>query len=586
MSLQLTTISHPTSDITHSSVMIMTSNTGTRNLVGSVPEGLQRRCNEMGTRISRLQNIFMSGILDWSRIGGLPGMILTIADQGVKDLGICHSGNKNILKYMISNWRFFVFRFGINLTVHDELPVREPYKCDGFSMIPINIAPSSLSETPKKGPFLQKEEEKLKSVTHSNLSKMIDLIFPKPDVNSSNPPAPNKYICNVELPSTVKNQKISICWIMQGDVIRGRFLPQKAKQLGCKVEHFKILCSGKSVTLDDGTVVLPQDVLEPNRMFAPVLFLDIPSKDHLGPVLEYNWMEELERVNGADGVKRYGVVYHFIGDDMYLLLDDPKYVEFIKSFGEETIHFFGSKEYVPNTLNYVTSFRESFKWSYLLPDMFPLQKFSNEEERKIPQELAEKYHVKPLTSGQHITLNAGITDFASINQALKVDKPVDEQYFYDIFEEEMKPLNFTNSITETELHKNMDQRNEKLYLNREIDKTKPLKDQVECTALGTGSAIPSRFRNVMGNLLRIPTNNGKKWMSVVLDAGENTLGSIERLFHKRDVKLIFEELELIYLSHLHADHHMGIAGLISKWCRVQIKLPKSQRKCLRCWLVD
>ncbi|GMG37590.1 unnamed protein product [Ambrosiozyma monospora] len=359
MSLQLTTVSHPTSDITQSSVMILTSNTGTRNLVGSIPEGLQRRCNEMGTRISRLQNIFMSGILDWSRIGGLPGMILTIADQGVKDLGICHSGNKNILKYMISNWRFFVFRFGINLTVHDELPPHEPYKCDGFNMFPINIEPSSLSDTPKKGTFLQKEEEKLNSVTHSKLTKMIDFIFPKPGVNSSNPPGPNKYICNVELPSTVKNEKISTSWIMQGDEIRGRFLPQKAKELGCKVEHFKVLCSGKSVTLDDGTVVLPHQVLEPNRMFPPILFLDIPSEDHLDPVLKYNWMKELESVSGADGVKRYGVIYHFIGDDMHLLLDDPKYVEFIKSFGEETIHFFGSKEYVPNTLNYVTSFREN-----------------------------------------------------------------------------------------------------------------------------------------------------------------------------------------------------------------------------------
>ncbi|GMG55392.1 unnamed protein product [Ambrosiozyma monospora] len=265
---------------------------------------------------------------------------------------------------------------------------------------------------------------------------------------------------------------------------------------------------------------------------------------------------------------------------MHLLLDDPKYVEFIKSFGEETIHFFGSKEYVPNTLNYVTSFRESFKWSYLLPDLFPLQKFSNEEAHQIPQELAEKYNVKPLRSGQRITLNAGITDFVSIKQALTTEKPVDEQYFYDVFEQEVKPLNFTNSITETELHTNMNQRNEKLYLNRTIDKSRPLKDQVECMALGTGSALPSRFRNVMGNLLRIPTNNGNKWTGVVLDAGENTLGSIERLFHEDDVKLIFEELELIYLSHLHADHHMGIAGLISKWCRVQKNKPESEQKCL------
>ena len=42
---------------------------------------------------------------------------------------------------------------------------------------------------------------------------------------------------------------------------RGKFLPQIAAKLGCKPkEHYKTLIDGNSVTLPDGTVVMPEQV--------------------------------------------------------------------------------------------------------------------------------------------------------------------------------------------------------------------------------------------------------------------------------------------------------------------------------------
>ena len=42
---------------------------------------------------------------------------------------------------------------------------------------------------------------------------------------------------------------------------RGKFLPQAATKLGCKPkDHFRFLTAGETITLDDGTVVTPEQV--------------------------------------------------------------------------------------------------------------------------------------------------------------------------------------------------------------------------------------------------------------------------------------------------------------------------------------
>lgn len=43
----------------------------------------------------------------------------------------------------------------------------------------------------------------------------------------------------------------------------GKFLPQKATKLGCNPKlHFKTLADGNPVTLDNGTVITPEEVTE------------------------------------------------------------------------------------------------------------------------------------------------------------------------------------------------------------------------------------------------------------------------------------------------------------------------------------
>jgi ribonuclease Z len=87
----------------------------------------------------------------------------------------------------------------------------------------------------------------------------------------------------------------------------------------------------------------------------------------------------------------------------------------------------------------------------------------------------------------------------------------------------------------------------------------PLQD-AEIIALGTGSSVPSRYRNVSATLVRVPG-----YGSYLLDAGENTLGQLQRVFPPSEMIEVLKDLRMIWISHLHADHHLGTVSIIKAW---------------------
>lgn len=73
--------------------------------------------------------------------------------------------------------------------------------------------------------------------------------------------------------------------------------------------------------------------------------------------------------------------------------------------------------------------------------------------------------------------------------------------------------------------------------------------------LGTGSAIPSKYRNVSAILVQHNED------FVVLDCGEDTYFNIIRFYGNDDVIV---KIDTIYISHSHADHHLGLSRLITE----------------------
>ncbi|KAJ3025658.1 Zinc phosphodiesterase ELAC protein 2, partial [Rhizophlyctis rosea] len=90
---------------------------------------------------------------------------------------------------------------------------------------------------------------------------------------------------------------------------------------------------------------------------------------------------------------------------------------------------------------------------------------------------------------------------------------------------------------------------------------------VMVTTLGTGAALPSRYRNVSSTLIWLPPNDSNlpDGGAILLDAGEGTYGQLYRRFNNaEDLKLedVLLNLTFIFVSHMHADHHIGIIRLL------------------------
>lgn len=79
---------------------------------------------------------------------------------------------------------------------------------------------------------------------------------------------------------------------------------------------------------------------------------------------------------------------------------------------------------------------------------------------------------------------------------------------------------------------------------------------VEVIFLGTGCALPSKYRNVTSIMINLFQDG-----VILMDTGEGTLGQIYRVFGKESEKIIMN-IKLIWISHLHADHHLGLVKII------------------------
>ncbi|KAJ2420148.1 hypothetical protein GGF41_004363, partial [Coemansia sp. RSA 2531] len=80
-------------------------------------EGTQRLGFENKIRMSKLSAIFLTRI-DWETMGGLPGMLLTLADSGMGDLTVCGGYN---LTHVLAATRHFIMRDRMGLRVNEML---------------------------------------------------------------------------------------------------------------------------------------------------------------------------------------------------------------------------------------------------------------------------------------------------------------------------------------------------------------------------------------------------------------------------------------------------------------------------------
>ncbi|KAL4068530.1 hypothetical protein V8B97DRAFT_2024779 [Scleroderma yunnanense] len=357
----------------------------------------------------------------------------------------------------------------------------------------------------------------------------------------------------------------TVAYAIHGPRVRGKFDAQKAEALGLKHGPLRaMLTRGQSVTVkvDDGhgnmidREIKPADCIAEGPLPGVVLLFDTPTLAHIpgllagfaddGPFAKY-W-----QIDSKDHVVR--VVYHLCGDDV---LEDERYKIFMNQFGPDVHHLVASRRHLSDPVTFTSAAYCQLRLNQLDSNIFPLPKFSMNAERPLRDVAGLPVNTRPMHAGLSVGLhpprppaeNENNDELDLFHPAVRSDRPL--------------PLPDSTLASFAEAQAAV-QLSSKGY---DVE-TIPGKDVVVCT-LGTGSAIPSKFRNVSGTLIHIPKHG-----YVLLDAGEGTWGQLVRKYGtdpSSDVWQVLRDLKCIFISHIHGDHHIGLSKLLAM--RQRLDLP-------------
>ncbi|KAL8711157.1 MAG: hypothetical protein Q9220_004302 [cf. Caloplaca sp. 1 TL-2023] len=642
-------------------------------LFGNLHEGLQRTCIQRNARLSKTSQVFITGKTEWKNVGGLFGLILTLADAhtastmsaaeraGIKkknegspaqiaakaeklakhyaereaafvDAGLnpkdhigvveedgdvqstshtltIHGGPN--LTHTLATGRRFIFRKGMPIDVKEYVRKgdgevteneREPdWKDDSIQVwaLPIDPIQKGKSSSPSpdhrrkrsfddyvgRNPSLERKEEAttdqlradadlpkgdaevrkfvvsemfnsqwrldalfkipLSQVqlgatlwTRDEVTNKLERFFPPkqellPDMEVlARRPWPGALV--KELPPT-KPSHTATSYIVRHYPQRGRFNPQKAKEL--KVHHFVFpaLQRGYTVNSQDGTIVTPDMVLEPTRSGGGFALVDIPTVEYLSNLLgRAEWassriMEGLQAIvwNLGAGVARIPALGDFMQQNATLK------------------HIISAPDISPNYIAYDSTSTLLTRLNRIDSQRYPIPIHDN----KFPL----------LTSQPELDSNApplyekGLRDYQlQLEPRLQIQEPPTKLPFLDTrMISETTPEEVLELATQAE--------SEVAGMEKSVNQYIPSKD-AEIICLGTGSSAPSKYRNVSATLLRVPGCG-----SYLFDCGEGTLGQLRRLYDPIELKVVLRDLKSIWISHMHADHHLGTASVIKAW---------------------
>ncbi|KAG2174359.1 hypothetical protein INT43_004382, partial [Umbelopsis isabellina] len=336
----------------------------------------------------------------------------------------------------------------------------------------------------------------------------------------------------------------AISYICRGPEIKGKFNKSAAVALGIKPGPlYGKLHRGEPVTLEDGKVINPSEVCDPPIPGHVFIIVDCPSPEYIPSLTNSDMFNEYQ---GNSGDERLSVIIHMLGKN---ILENNEYQEWMNKFPSRVEHIVGDEEYNSQPVLFNSHALSQLKLSKLNDGMFPIPHYSNVPKKTLGTLTSLNVRSSPMENLLHFDLEP-----KPVLRKLE-HVPFDHSHPNSPACKEVETL--TEYIAEAAEAK---QAIAELPTAEEI-----LGGEVEITTLGTGSSLPSKYRNVSATLVDIP-NIG----SILLDAGESTYGQMLRMSGATGIDESVNNLKAIFISHLHADHHLGVVQVLSKWFEVNI----------------
>ena len=341
------------------------------------------------------------------------------------------------------------------------------------------------------------------------------------------------------LPPT-KRSSIAMSYIIRNQKSRGKFRPSAAEELNVpKGTLWAALASGSSVQSNDGVTITPDMVLEPDKEGSGVAVIDLPSCEYVHDLVSRPEWTAAKVMSGVVAV------IWILGPGV---IQDKALLKFIES-QPGVQHIISSPENCPNHISMISAASMAIRHNQIDPARYAIPVHNN---------------AIPSTSGE--SSEAGTKPSFDFCQPAKRGLKIQLEPKFAIMEDDVVPvLNTALVVQETSKDIIKLSQAARKDINSSAVQAEALSQNLpssdaEIICLGTGSALPSPHRNVSATLLRVPGCG-----SYLMDCGENTLGQLKRMYTAPQLTEIFRDLKVIWISHLHADHHLGLASVIRAW---------------------
>lgn len=341
-------------------------------------------------------------------------------------------------------------------------------------------------------------------------------------------------------------------YIVKNHNIRGKFLAKDAKDLGVVPPQFKMLTSGQTITTADGKVVTPNMVMEPERVGGSFAVVELPTRDYIESLLA---REEWGSKAIMEGM---GAIFWILGQGV---MGDERLANFMAKMSHLE-HIVSSDDSPSNCLTFESAAKAQLRLHLIDPERFPQLAYSNAKPDLpaglIPAQVGLKFQLEPKMERQEAEIVKYIDGEKAIEEALGINGATSEASV-EVGNKAAGKEDFDGLVPEVaELAEAARKRiNQPEYLAdlEKLQQDLPWKD-AEIIPLGTGSALPSKYRNVSATLVRVPGVG-----NYLFDCGENTLGQLKRVFGP-EIREVLRDLKVLWISHLHADHHLGTASVL------------------------
>lgn len=470
------------------------------------PEGFQRYCTSNKVKLINLEHIFVTNNM-WKSIGGIYGLSLTLHEMGSPELTVHMTQGPDGLFDSVKS--FIGFFSGMECEIDTDLTE--------YSVSNIKIRPIVLDQ----------------AITHD---------------------------ADLHVAKRSKSKAELIAYSCQFPDMIGPLDPEKCKQLKVPVgRQLSILKSGQDITLSDGSIVKSSDVCGPTSMGFNFIVIECPSLNNIVDVTKNTTLSQLREHRAAKGEREIGAVVHY---GPQCVIQDPKYRQWMDGFSEDCKHLIVAHDN-KTRLDTIHSYRLQYLLSKFDDKIFPELYMSDGARQEAAKETGKLFENQSMDDYIWQQKDDREPCFIENNKLNESDRFIEVNSMDKFFIRPKKRSGSTQDppiddmYQEAQLNPHFNEILSKLRV-AQANLPEPKEYEPEVVFLGTGSAVPSKYRNTSCILVNFPHSKD----SVILDCGEGSYGQLFRFYGPDKVCEILKQLKIVYVSHHHADHHIGLVQLI------------------------